>query len=95
MPVFTCGSERCPLKRKDENMVQIFERRILRIIYGPIKENGILRSRHNHELYKLCNEPVTVKVMKVGPLRWIGHLFRMQEQNLFRKLTLHKQEGTR
>jgi hypothetical protein len=39
-----------PLKRKDENMLRIFERRMLRRMYGPIKENDIWRSRYNHEL---------------------------------------------
>jgi hypothetical protein len=38
-------------------MLRIFERRILRIIYGPIKENGIWKSRYNHELHQICNEP--------------------------------------
>jgi hypothetical protein len=45
-------------------MLQIFKRRILRRIYGPIKENGIWRPRYNHELYKLCNEPDIVEVTK-------------------------------
>jgi hypothetical protein len=35
-----------------------------------------------------------MKVIKSGRLRWLGHLFRMQEQNPCRKLTLHKSEGT-
>jgi hypothetical protein len=46
-------------------------------------------------LYKLYNETDTVKVDKVGRLRWLGQLFRMQKQNPCRKLTLHKPEGTR
>jgi hypothetical protein len=36
-----------------------------------------------------------VKVIKVGRLRWLGQLFRMQEQGPCRKLTLHKAEATR
>jgi hypothetical protein len=37
-----------------------------------------------------------VKVItEVGRLRWLEHLFRVQEQNRCRKLTLHKPEGTR
>jgi hypothetical protein len=74
---------------------RFFERKILRRIYGPFKENGIWRSRYNHELYKLCNEPGVVEVVKVGRLRWLGHPFRMQKQNSCRKLTIHKPEGTR
>jgi hypothetical protein len=38
--MLTYGKESLPLERKDENMLQIFDRCVLRIIYGPIKENG-------------------------------------------------------
>jgi hypothetical protein len=65
---------------------------MLRRIYSPIKENGIWRSRYNHELNKLYNEPNIVKVIKVGRS---GYLFRLQEQNRCKELTLHKPEGTR
>jgi hypothetical protein len=35
------------------------------------------------------------KFIEVGQLRWMGHLFRMHEQNPCRKLTLHNPEGNR
>jgi hypothetical protein len=35
-PILTYGSESWPLTRKDVNVLQIFERRILRIIYGQL-----------------------------------------------------------
>jgi hypothetical protein len=76
-PVLTYGSESWPLKRKDEHMLQIFERRILRRIYGPIKKNGIWRLRYNHELYTFCKEQDIAKVIKERWLRWLEHLFRM------------------
>jgi hypothetical protein len=76
-------------------MFRIFARRILRRIYGPMKENSMWRARYNHEIYKLYNEPDIVRVIKVGLLRWLGHLFRMQKQNPCRNLTVHKPEGTR
>jgi hypothetical protein len=44
------GSE-CRSLSKGGNMLQIFERRILRMIYGPINDNGIWRTRYNNELY--------------------------------------------
>jgi hypothetical protein len=37
----------------------------------------------------------TVRVIKIGRLRWLGHLFRMQELDPCRELTLYKAEGTR
>jgi hypothetical protein len=37
----------------------------------------------------------TVRVIKIGRLRWLGHLFRMQELDPCRKVTLYKPGGTR
>jgi hypothetical protein len=49
-------SESWRFSKKDENLLQILERRILRRIYGPINEGGIWRIRYNNELYKLYSE---------------------------------------
>jgi hypothetical protein len=94
-PILMYGSESWPLSKKDENLLQIFERRILRRIYSPINEGGIWRIRYNNELYKIYNEPDRVRVIKIGRLRWLGHLFRMHELDPCRKLILYKPEGTR
>jgi hypothetical protein len=76
-------------------MLRIFERRMLKKIYRSIKENNTWRLRYNHELRQLYNEPGIMKVIKPGRLRWMGHLFRLQEQNPCGKLILCKPEGTR
>jgi len=47
---------------------------------------------HIHTLY---DELDVVKVTKIGRLRWLGNIFRMQELNHCRKLTVIKPEGTR
>jgi hypothetical protein len=39
--------------------------------------------------------PVTVRIIKIGKLRWLGHFFRTQKLDRCRKLALHKPEGTR
>jgi hypothetical protein len=63
-------------------MVSNMQRRILRRIYSPINGGGIWRIGHNNELYKLYNESDIVRVIKTGKLRWLGHLFRIQELDL-------------
>jgi hypothetical protein len=94
-PVLMYGSWSWPLSKKDENLLQIFERRILIRIYGPTNEGGIWRIRYSNELSKLYNEPDTVRVIKIGRLRWLGQLFRMQQLDPWRKLTLHQPESIR
>ena len=59
------------LSNKDRNVLRIFERGILRMVYVSIKGDGIWRTRYN-------NEP---EVVKIGRLKWLGQLFRMQELN--------------
>jgi len=87
------GSECRSLSKKDGNMLQIFER-LLRMIYGPINDNDIWRTRCNNEPYTLHNEFDTVKVIKIGRFRWLGHLFRTQELDPCTKLILLIPEGT-
>jgi hypothetical protein len=74
--LFTHGSECWPLS-KDGNVLQIFERRILRTIYGAINNNDTWRTSYNNELYTVYDEPNIVKVIKTGRLRWLGHLCKM------------------
>jgi len=38
-------------------MLRIFERRgMLRMIYGPINDNGVWRTRCKNKLYRLCDK---------------------------------------
>ena len=76
-------------------MPRIFVRKILRLIYGPVNDNGIWRIRCISELCTIYSEPYIVKVVKIGRLRCLKHLFRMQELDRCRKYTLLKPEGTR
>jgi hypothetical protein len=47
---------------------------------------------HKHTLY---DEQDVGKVIKIGRLGWLRHIFRMQGLNPCRKLTVLKPEGTR
>jgi hypothetical protein len=77
-PTLAYGSECWTLSKRSEIMLRIFERRMLRMIYGPVNDNGIGRTGYSNELYTFCDELHTVKVMKIGRWKWLGHLFRMQ-----------------
>ena len=76
-------------------MLRIFERRILRAIYGPTNDNGIWRARYSNELYTVYREVDTVGVVNIGRMKWLGQLCRMQELDHCGKVTVLKPEGTR
>jgi hypothetical protein len=50
-PVLTYGAETWVLSKQDEHRFSIFERKILRGIYGPVIDGGRWRIRTNQELY--------------------------------------------
>jgi hypothetical protein len=49
-PVVTYGSESWTLTIEGERVLAVFERKMLRKIYGPVKENELWRIRRNDEL---------------------------------------------
>jgi hypothetical protein len=75
------GCQSWSLTKNEENKVNIFERKILRKIYGPTNDNVLWRIRYNQELYGLYNEPDLIKMVKAARLRWLGHLYRTEELN--------------
>jgi hypothetical protein len=65
---------------RDEQYLRIFERRILRKIFGSVqKEDGSLRIRMNHELSELVENADIVRFIKSRRIAWPGHLLRMDE----------------
>jgi hypothetical protein len=60
-PVITYGSETWTLTKSDDNLLRIFERKILHKIYGPIQEVDIWRIGNNEELNRSINGEDIVK----------------------------------
>ena len=67
-PVLACGSETLSSKC-DEDILGVFERKILRAIFGPTNDNGEWRIKYNNELYTLCKESDTVTYIKINRLK--------------------------
>jgi hypothetical protein len=67
-------------------MLNTFERKILRRIYGPIQEGGRWRPRWNNKLYTLYNDLNIVEDIKIKRLGWAGHVIRMEEKSIQKKV---------
>jgi len=82
----TYASETWVLK---ENIIQkllVFERKILRGIFGPTKENQTWRIKNNEELDKLIKHENIDNYIKAQRLSWFGHIKRMPETGAAKKI---------
>ena len=72
------GCETWALTKHNELLLQRFERKILRKIFGPIQDpaTGQYRIRTNAELETLYHSPNIIKTIKSQRLRWAGHVQR-------------------
>ena len=84
-----------PLLFDSERRLCLFERKVLRCIFGAKQENGIWRKRYNHELYELFKDSDIVNYIKVKRLAWAGHLTRMSNERTLKKIFNTRPEGTR
>jgi hypothetical protein len=66
---------------RDELHLRIFERRILRKIFGPVQnEDGSWRIRINYEPNELIEKADIVRFTKSRKIAWIGHVMRMDDK---------------
>ena len=63
------GSETWVLSKSDEAIIGVFERKILRAIFGPTNDNGEWRIKYNNELYTLYKESDIVTYIKINRLK--------------------------
>jgi hypothetical protein len=73
----------------------MFERKIIRRIYGPVMENNVWRIRYNEELNTLLKGEDIVGFIKSQRIRSLRHVERMEdngnaEDNVKRKTVLQK-----
>ncbi|XP_060665561.1 uncharacterized protein LOC132797804 [Drosophila nasuta] len=86
LPVLLYGAECWTVTQSDAAALGVFERKILRKIFGPICVDDVNRIRYNHELYELYGDVDVANRVKSQRLRWLGHVARMDEDAPARKV---------
>jgi hypothetical protein len=84
--VVTCGSELWTLTVEEEGALAAFERKILRKMYGAVKENELWRIRRNDELEAIIKGENSVRFIKCQRIRWLGHIEGMQDTAIPKKM---------
>jgi hypothetical protein len=90
-PIVGYGCKTWALKESIIQRLSVFERKILRKIFGPTKEdNCIWRIKTNMELDKLIKHRNIINYVKSQRLSWFGHINRMLETSVVRKIYKRK-----
>jgi len=85
-PVVTYACETWVLKENIKSKLRVFERKVVRIIYGPTKESdGTWRIKSNDELNRLIGNKNIIKYIKAQRLAWFGHVHRMPDNSMVKK----------
>jgi hypothetical protein len=90
------GCEAWTLTNRDKKHTRIFERRILRKIFGPMQnEDGSWRIGTSCELNKLIGNADIVRFIKSRRIAWLGHVMRMDDKGTPKRILEWKPIGTR
>jgi hypothetical protein len=66
----------------EKHQLRVFEKRVLRRIFGLNREEvrGGWRQLHNEELHNLYCSPSIIRIIKSRRMRWAWHVARMGEK---------------
>jgi hypothetical protein len=86
-PVVTYACETWVLKENIKLKPMVFERKVLRRIYGPTKaRDGMWRIKWNEELNRLVGNKNIINYIKAQMVAWFGHLHRMPGDSMVKKV---------
>ena len=80
------GAESWTLLSTDAAALRVFERKVLRKIFGPVRVGHDFRIRFNSELYEVVNDIDVVQHINIQRLHWLGQVVRMEEDAPARRI---------
>ena len=84
------------LTKSDRKHLNIFERKVYRTILGPVcdKETECWRILINREIYAVVKKPTVAESIRLNRLCWFGHVQRMEENRIPKKVLSTNLETT-
>jgi len=74
------------IKKTITNRLMVFERKILRIVLGPIYEHGLWRIKTNQQVDNLIKHKDIINFARAQRLGWYGHIESMQETRMVKAI---------
>ena len=90
-------SEIWTLTKRNRNQLNIFERKMYRRILGPVYDNEKENWRilTNKEIYARVEKPTIIETVRLNRLRWFGHVQRMEENRIPKRVLYMNLGATR
>jgi hypothetical protein len=85
------------LTLREEHRLRVFEKRVLRRMFGPKRDEmtGGWRQLHKEELHNLYSSPSIIRMIKSRTNRWAGQVARMGETRNAYRILVRKTERKR
>jgi hypothetical protein len=95
--MLTYASEIWILTKRDRKQLNIFERKVYRRILGPLYDNEkeTWRILTNKEIYAIVKKPTKTETIRLCRLCWFGHIQRMEENRIPKRVLYVDLESTR
>jgi hypothetical protein len=71
-------------------MVPQVERKIIRRIYGPVRQGREWRIRNNEEIYNIVRKNYIVRFVKARRISWTSHVERMEGNRIPKRVMREK-----
>jgi hypothetical protein len=95
-PVVTYACETWVLKENVIQKLMTLERKVLRKLFGPTKQqNGLWRIKTNEELDKMIKHKNIIRFVKAQRLNWLGHIERMSKERVVKQINNWKSIASR
>jgi hypothetical protein len=78
-----------------EHRLRVFEKRVVRRIFGPKREEDRSWRKLHNELHSLYSSPNIVRVIKSRRMRWAGHVACMGEGRCVYRVLVGSPKGKR
>jgi hypothetical protein len=85
------------LTLREEHKLRVFEKRVLRIIFGPTRDKVITswRKLHNEDLHSLYALLSIIRMIESRRMRLVGHVARMGDKRNAYRILVGKSDGMR
>jgi hypothetical protein len=78
------------MKKEGENILRRIGRKIIRRIYGPVRQRMEWRTRNNEEIDTILRKEYIVRLVKGRRISWIGHVERMKDSRMPKRVMREK-----